>query len=148
MTASVDGPPVSAAIGQPGAIATFTFAGSAGQAVYVTIPSSSLPDEYRRPGGVAEFEASCPTEALDGHVREWTRELVDQAHAAGVKVYGRHAASNAKGAQVLVVSSAVAETNPEVRAARGRGIPVVLRAQMLAELGRMKKTVTVAGSHG
>ena len=47
----------------------------------------SLPAAYRKPGGVAEFEASCPAEALDGHVREWARELVDQVHAARVKVY-------------------------------------------------------------
>jgi len=47
-----------------------------------------------------------------------------------------------------VVSSAVAPDNPEVLAARRAGVPVILRAQMLAELGRMKKTVTVAGSHG
>ena len=47
----------------------------------------SLPAAFRRPGGVAEFEAGCPAEILDGHVREWTRELVDQAHAAGAKVY-------------------------------------------------------------
>jgi glycerophosphoryl diester phosphodiesterase len=47
----------------------------------------SLPNEFRKPGGVASFEADCPTEALDGHIREWTQELVDQAHAAGVKVY-------------------------------------------------------------
>jgi glycerophosphoryl diester phosphodiesterase len=47
----------------------------------------SLPDEYRRPGGITDFEKACPAEALDGHLREWTRELVEQAHAAGVKVY-------------------------------------------------------------
>jgi glycerophosphoryl diester phosphodiesterase len=47
----------------------------------------SLPDSYRVPGGIARFEELCPAEALDGHVSEWTRELVDQAHAAGVKVY-------------------------------------------------------------
>jgi UDP-N-acetylmuramate--alanine ligase len=55
---------------------------------------------------------------------------------------------HAKGAQVVVVSSAVAQDNPEVVYARKNHIPVVLRAQMLAELCRMKKTVTVAGSHG
>lgn len=47
----------------------------------------SLPDNFRRPGGVADFEKSCPAEVLDGHFREWTRELVEQAHAAGVAVY-------------------------------------------------------------
>ncbi len=75
---------------------------------------------------------------------ETTRRL----QAAGVRVYEGHAASHAAGAQVVVVSSAVAADNAEVSYARKRGIPVILRAQMLAELGRMKKTVTIAGSHG
>lgn len=47
----------------------------------------SLPDELRRPGGPAAFEAECPAEVLDGHLIEWTKELVDEAHAAGAKVY-------------------------------------------------------------
>jgi glycerophosphoryl diester phosphodiesterase len=47
----------------------------------------SLPDEFRRVGGVAEFERGCPAEVLDGHFREWTPELVAQAHAAGAAVY-------------------------------------------------------------
>jgi glycerophosphoryl diester phosphodiesterase len=47
----------------------------------------SLPEAYRRPGGVAEFEASCPAEILDGHVTSWTRQLVADAHASGAKVY-------------------------------------------------------------
>lgn len=80
----------------------------------------------------------------DAKSTETTRRL----QAAGVRVYDGHTAAQAAGAQVVVVSSAVAASNPEVVYARKRGIPVVLRAQMLAELGRMKKTVTVAGSHG
>ena len=80
----------------------------------------------------------------DAKSTETTRRL----QAAGVRVFEGHAASNAAGAQVVVVSSAVSASNPEVAWARKRGVPVVLRAQMLAELGRMKKTVTVAGSHG
>ena len=75
-------------------------------------------------------------------------EITRRLQAAGVKVFDGHEAGYAKGAQVVVVSSAVAEANPEVAYARRHGIPVVLRAQMLAELGRMKKTVTIAGSHG
>lgn len=47
----------------------------------------SLPGEFRRPGGVAEFLAACPAEVLDGHVITWSRELVDDAHAAGSMVY-------------------------------------------------------------
>jgi glycerophosphoryl diester phosphodiesterase len=47
----------------------------------------SLPDQFRRPGGVAEFYKLLPAEVLDGHMLEWTKELVDQAHAVGAKVY-------------------------------------------------------------
>lgn len=80
----------------------------------------------------------------DAKESEATRRL----GAAGVRVAIGHAAANARGAQVVVVSSAVPADNPEVVWARRAGVPVALRAEMLAELGRMKKTVTVAGSHG
>ena len=75
-------------------------------------------------------------------------EITRRLQGAGVRVYEGHAAAHAAGAQVVVVSSAIADTNPEKNYALKHGIPVVLRAQMLAELGRMKKTVTIAGSHG
>jgi glycerophosphoryl diester phosphodiesterase len=47
----------------------------------------SVPDSYRRPGGIAAFVAVCPAEVLDGHFSDWTKELVADAHALGVKVY-------------------------------------------------------------
>jgi len=47
----------------------------------------SLPNVYRKAGGIAEFEKELPAEVLDGNLVEWTKELVDQAHALGVKVY-------------------------------------------------------------
>jgi glycerophosphoryl diester phosphodiesterase len=47
----------------------------------------SLPNRYRVPDGIAEFEKTLKAEVLDGNLREWTKELVIQAHAAGVKVY-------------------------------------------------------------
>ncbi len=47
----------------------------------------SLPSQYRRPGGIAEFEALLSAEVLDGNIVEWTKELVDQAHALHIKVY-------------------------------------------------------------
>jgi glycerophosphoryl diester phosphodiesterase len=47
----------------------------------------SLPDRYRVPNGIAEFEKILHAEVLDGNLREWTRDLVNQAHAAGAKVY-------------------------------------------------------------
>ncbi|MBI5210428.1 MAG: UDP-N-acetylmuramate--L-alanine ligase [Elusimicrobia bacterium] len=75
-------------------------------------------------------------------------EITRRLGAQGIVVREGHRAAHARGAHVVVVSSAVGPDNPEVAAARKAGIPVVQRAQMLAELGRMKKTVTVAGSHG
>jgi glycerophosphoryl diester phosphodiesterase len=47
----------------------------------------SLPDEFRRQGGVADFYKILPAEVLDGHLLEWNKGLVDQAHAVGAKVY-------------------------------------------------------------
>jgi UDP-N-acetylmuramate--alanine ligase len=59
-----------------------------------------------------------------------------------------HAAENIGGAQAVVVSTAVKADNPEVAAARERKIPVVPRAQMLAELMRLKRGIAIAGTHG
>jgi UDP-N-acetylmuramate--alanine ligase len=66
----------------------------------------------------------------------------------GAKVKKGHAAAHVKGADVVVVSSAVREDNPEVRAARERRIPVVRRAEMLAELMRFRYGIAIAGTHG
>ncbi|NCS65576.1 MAG: UDP-N-acetylmuramate--L-alanine ligase [Hydrogenophilales bacterium CG03_land_8_20_14_0_80_62_28] len=66
----------------------------------------------------------------------------------GAEVFQGHAAGNMVGADVLVVSSAIKQDNPEVQAARAAHIPVVARAMMLAELMRFKKGVAIAGTHG
>ena len=66
----------------------------------------------------------------------------------GATVYEGHQASNLTGAKVLVVTSAVDETNPEVREARRIGIPVIPRGELLAELMRLKFGIAIAGSHG
>ncbi len=66
----------------------------------------------------------------------------------GVKVMFGHAAENIAGADAVVVSTAVKGDNPEVVAARERHIPVVPRAQMLAELMRLKHGIAIAGTHG
>ncbi len=66
----------------------------------------------------------------------------------GVPVVIGHAAANVAEAQVVVVSSAVKPDNPEVVAARERLIPVVRRAEMLAELMRLKWSIAIAGTHG
>ncbi|MDR2186638.1 MAG: UDP-N-acetylmuramate--L-alanine ligase [Azonexus sp.] len=66
----------------------------------------------------------------------------------GVKVTIGHAAANINGADAVVVSTAVKDDNPEVACAREKKIPVVPRAQMLAELMRLKRGIAIAGTHG
>ncbi|WP_305072555.1 UDP-N-acetylmuramate--L-alanine ligase [Propionivibrio sp.] len=66
----------------------------------------------------------------------------------GVRIVTGHAAENIGDADAVVVSTAVKDDNPEVQAARARKIPLVPRAQMLAELMRLKRGIAVAGTHG
>ena len=68
--------------------------------------------------------------------------------AAGIPVAIGHAAENLGSAQVVVVSTAVKKDNPEVQAARIRMLPVVRRAEMLAELMRLKWAISIGGTHG
>jgi UDP-N-acetylmuramate--alanine ligase len=75
-------------------------------------------------------------------------EAIDRLKARGAVVAVGHAAANVGGAQVVVYSSAVPPENPEVAEARRRGIPIIRRAEMLAELMRLKYGVAVAGTHG
>jgi UDP-N-acetylmuramate--alanine ligase len=66
----------------------------------------------------------------------------------GAVVYEGHKASNVEGAHVVVISSAVKADNPEVKEAHKRKIPVIPRAEMLAELMRLKYGIAVGGAHG
>jgi UDP-N-acetylmuramate--alanine ligase len=66
----------------------------------------------------------------------------------GAKIMIGHKAENIEGVGALVISTAIKGGNPEVDAARARAIPVVRRADMLAELIRLKWTVAIAGTHG
>jgi UDP-N-acetylmuramate--alanine ligase len=66
----------------------------------------------------------------------------------GVKVAIGHAADNLDGARVVVVSSAIKSDNPELMAARAQRLPVVRRAEMLAELMRLKSCIAITGTHG
>jgi UDP-N-acetylmuramate--alanine ligase len=75
--------------------------------------------------------------------------VVERLRKSGIHVViGAHDAANIAGAAVLVISSAVKDDNPEVKEARAMRIPVVRRAEMLAELMRLKATVSIAGTHG
>jgi UDP-N-acetylmuramate--alanine ligase len=81
------------------------------------------------------------SDVADGYVVEGLRER-------GIPVALGHSPDNLGEAAVVVVSTAVKKDNPEVQAAYERRIPVVRRAEMLAELMRLKSTVAVAGTHG
>jgi UDP-N-acetylmuramate--alanine ligase len=80
-------------------------------------------------------------------------DLADSANTKrlaelGIRVMIGHRAENLDAAEVVVVSSAVKPDNPEVIAARNRRLPVVRRAEMLAELMRLKWSIAIAGTHG
>ena len=75
-------------------------------------------------------------------------EVTDRLVRLGGRVCIGHNAANVEGAQVVVYSTAVHEDNPEMISARAAGIPVIGRAEMLAELMRMKYGIAVGGSHG
>src|SRR3978361_1111577 len=73
---------------------------------------------------------------------------VNRLRDKGITIAVGHKAENVAGADVLVVSTAIKRDNPELMAARAQRIPVVRRAEMLAELMRLKSCVAVAGTHG
>ena len=74
--------------------------------------------------------------------------VVEKLRKAGIPVAIGHSADNLGDAAVVVCSSAIKDNNPEIEAAAERRLPRVRRAEMLAELMRMQKTVAVAGTHG
>jgi len=97
-------------------------------------------------GGIAEVLLNLGYQVSGSDLREnaVTRRLV----VLGARVLIGHDASHVDGCDVVVVSSAVDEQNPEVKAARERRIPVVPRAEMLAEIMRFRYGIAVAGTHG
>jgi UDP-N-acetylmuramate--alanine ligase len=74
--------------------------------------------------------------------------VTDRLETLGIRILIGHAAEQVGEAEVVVVSSAVKPTNPEVREAERRLIPVIARAEMLAELMRLRYAIAVAGAHG
>jgi UDP-N-acetylmuramate--alanine ligase len=77
-----------------------------------------------------------------------TSAVTERLQGLGATIYVGHAAKNAAASDVVVTSSAVAKDNPEVLEARSRKIPVIQRAEMLAELMRLKYGIAIAGMHG
>ncbi|HIF9081652.1 TPA: UDP-N-acetylmuramate--L-alanine ligase [Photobacterium damselae] len=74
--------------------------------------------------------------------------VTDRLSGKGAQIFFGHAASNVEGASVVVVSTAISQENPELVAARELRIPVVRRAEMLAELMRYRHGIAIAGTHG
>ncbi len=96
--------------------------------------------------GLAEILCNLDFEVSGSDLKEG--ENTQALRALGVRIDVGHSAANLKEADVVVYSSAIAETNPEISHAHERGIPVIPRAEMLAELMRVKYGVAIAGSHG
>lgn len=77
-----------------------------------------------------------------------TTKITDRLAELGALIFEGQAAENIENAAVIVISSAIKSGNPELDAARARGLPIVRRAEMLAELMRLKSNIAVAGTHG
>ena len=96
--------------------------------------------------GIAEvlFNMGCKVQGSDAAAGAATSKL----QTFGIKVFIGHHADHIKGCNVVVVSSAIAADNPEVSAAREHNVPVIKRAEMLAELMRFHFGIAVSGTHG
>lgn len=75
-------------------------------------------------------------------------EVTDHLESLGIRIYTGHSGQQVVGCDLVVISSAVDDSNPEVVEALSQGIPVIKRAEMLGELMRLKFSVGIAGSHG
>src|SRR5215813_2054183 len=96
--------------------------------------------------GIAEVLLNLGYKVTGSDPRE--TEITKHLKDIGGKIYTSHRPENIGNADVVVISSAIRGYNPEIEAARARGIPVIQRAEMLGELMRMKYSIAVAGSHG
>jgi UDP-N-acetylmuramate--alanine ligase len=96
--------------------------------------------------GIAELVANLGYRVSGSDLRR--SDLTDRLATLGIDIRVGHDAANIGDADVVVVSSAVATDNPEVAAARARLVPVIPRAEMLAELMRLRTGIAIAGAHG
>ena len=96
--------------------------------------------------GIAEVLRNLGYEVDGSDLRE--SETTNRLRALGINISIGHSEDNIKNTDVVVISSAVSPDNPEVKAARKMSIPVIPRAEMLAELARLKYGVLIAGAHG
>ena len=97
--------------------------------------------------GLAEILLLSTPLEISGCDRE-RGENTERLEALGAKIALGHDPSHVADVDVVVISSAVDDSNPEVAAARERGIPVIRRAQMLGQVMRLKQGIAVAGTHG
>jgi len=96
--------------------------------------------------GIAELMANLGYEVAGSDLRE--SDVTRRLAGLGVEIFIGHRAEQVSDADAVVVSSAIDETNPEIQGARASRIPIVRRAEMLAELMRFYYGVAVAGTHG
>jgi UDP-N-acetylmuramate--alanine ligase len=96
--------------------------------------------------GIAELVANLGYRVSGSDVRR--SDITDRLAALGVRIDIGHDGDHVADADVVVVSSAIASDNPELIAARARHVPVIPRAEMLAELMRLRVGIAVAGAHG
>ena len=96
--------------------------------------------------GIAEVLVNLGFKVTGSDLRE--TETTARLASLGAEIFYGHKEENVTQVDVVVVSSAVKPDNPEVKAAKSRFIPVIPRAEMLAELMRMKYSIAVAGAHG
>ena len=97
-------------------------------------------------GGIAEVLLNLGYKVQGSDLKP--NAVTERLQQLGARVHLGHAAANIAGAGVVVISSAVAADNPEVKAALAQRVPVIPRAEMLAELMRFKYAIAVAGTHG
>jgi len=125
----------------------------------MSVPSSSVQNWMRRidhvhfvgiggvgMGGIAEVMVNLGYSVSGSDTAR--NALVERLESLGARVFQGHAASNVEGVDVVVVSTAISEDNPEVTLARQNRIPVIRRAEMLGELMRFKQGIAIAGTHG
>src|SRR4026209_2536557 len=96
--------------------------------------------------GIAELLANLGYEVAGSDVKH--ADVTDRRETLGVRLWSGHDAAHVGAADVVVVSSAIRPDNPEVAEARRRNIPVIPRAEMLAELMRLRYGIAIAGAHG
>jgi UDP-N-acetylmuramate--alanine ligase len=96
--------------------------------------------------GIAELLVNLAYEVTGSDAKR--SDVTDRLEKLGVRLWAGHDAGHVGAAEVVVVSTAIPAENPEVLEARRRGIPVIPRAEMLAELMRLRYGIAIAGAHG